>query len=344
MAKQPNEPAARGAEGAPEVASEVIDVHAHVVLEETLGAAGDAGPVLEDGEAPRFRAGDHVLEGVRYRGSPFMDVELRLQRMDAAGIDRQVLSPNPLTFFHHLEASTAVAFARRHNDALAALVATQDRLDGFAQLPLQAPDAAAEELRRAVDELGLRGAYVGTRTTRELDDPAFDALWSAAVELDVPVMLHPAPDAVDAPTRDPRLGRWDLELLIGFAYDETLAVATLVYGGVLRRFPELDVCISHGGGAAPYLYGRLAAAARQRPWAPEWLREPDAFEEQLRRLWFDCHVHDPRALDLLASTVGTDRLVFGTNFAGWDQGASGTVAAVAGTVHANTARLLARGR
>ena len=321
--------------------AQVIDIHAHAVLPGLYGAAGSHGPWAEPGPTPRFHSGGHVLDGVEYAGTVFTDPDLRVARMAEHGIDRQVLSPNPLYYFHHLEPAVATPFARRHNQLLAELVDERAALDGFALLPLQDPAAAAAELERAVRELGMVGAYVGTRTTRELDDPAFDDLWRTFVDLDVPLCLHPAPDAVDAPTSDPRLGRWDLDLIVGFPYDETLAVATLVYGGVLDRHPRLDVCISHGGGAAPYLYGRMAAAARSRPWSPEWLREDGRFEQLLRRLWFDCHVHDPRASHLLVDVVGRDRVVFGTNFGGWDQGhAPPSGDDLAGQMHANTARLL----
>ena len=93
-------------------AARIIDFHAHVVLEETFGAAGEHGPELtiaEDGR-PLFRAGGYRLHGVRYRGSPFMDAEVRLAAMDRAGIDCQVLSPNPLTYFHFIDVPSAVAF------------------------------------------------------------------------------------------------------------------------------------------------------------------------------------------------------------------------------------------
>lgn len=318
-----------------------IDVHAHVVLEGTMGAAGEHGPELVE-DPPSYRVGGYVLQGVRYRGSPFMDVEARLAAMDAAGIDIQVLSPNPLTYFHHLPADAATAFCRRHNDELAALVGEHpDRLMGFAALPLQDPSAAADELARAVGDLGMRGAYVGIESAAgQLDDPAMDELYAAFVELDVPLMLHPAPDGIDGPVRDPRLGRWDLQLLLGFAADETLALATLVYGGVLHRHPALDVCISHGGGAMPYLFGRMAAAAEKRPWAPDWLAEPGAFDRLLRRVWFDSHVHHGGALGLLADVVGPDRIVFGTNFAGWDQGGGTDLGPLEDPVRANTHRLL----
>jgi aminocarboxymuconate-semialdehyde decarboxylase len=120
--------------------------------------------------------------------------------------------------------------------------------------------------------------------------------------------------------RDPRLARFDLELVVGFAAEETLAVATLIYGGVLDRHPALDVCLTHGGGATPFLFGRMHAAARARPWAPGELKADGAFEERLHRLWFDALVHDERALRFLAEIVGEEHLVPGTNFAGWDEG------------------------
>ena len=99
-----------------------IDTHAHVVLAETEGAAGAYGPeVLFDGEVPIYRIGKYRLRGVQYRGSAFMDLQVRLKRMDQAGIDVQVLTPNPLTYFHYIEPAAALAFSRIHNDALAAI-------------------------------------------------------------------------------------------------------------------------------------------------------------------------------------------------------------------------------
>ena len=320
-----------------------IDVHAHVVLEETFGTAGVHGPTLADEDGvPVFRVGSYCLRGVRYRGGPFMDPEKRLAAMDAARIGVQVLSPNPLTYFHHVAAREAIAFCRRHNDALAKLVrAHAPRLLGFAALPMQDVSAALDELDRARG-LGLLAGYVGTEFGTLLDAPALDRFYAGCVERDVPLFLQPAPAGIDGPPGDARLGRFDLDLVMGFAAEETLTVATLIYGGVLDRHPRLDVCISHGGGAAPYLVGRMAAAARKRAWAPAAIRPDGAFEERLARLWYDVHVHDERALGLLRSVVGDERLVYGTNFAGWDQAEPQPLGALGETLTRNAARLLRR--
>ncbi len=326
----------------------MIDIHAHIVLESVLGAAGALGPELDDGDPDSgrpscFRVGEYELIGVRYRGSAFMDLDLRLAAMDGAGIDLQVLSPNPLTYFSHVEAQWADQFCRRHNEELAALVArAPDRLRGFAQLPMQDPDLACAELERAVGELGLLAPYLGTDLGRPLDDPAFDQFWSTCVQLDVPVFLHPAPDGIDRPRRDERLARFDGDLWLGFLYEETIAVTSLILGGVLDRHPSLDVCVSHGGGATSWLAERMEHAARTRPWGPSSLAATGAVGERLARLWWDAHVGGPRALAALRSAFGTGRLVAGTNLAGWDQSADPAWgdADLAATMDANARRLL----
>lgn len=329
----------------------MIDLHAHVVLDAALGRAGPLGPWLDDGDEatgrpPSFAVGDYRLVGVRYRGTPFMDLAARLDVMDRLGIELQVLSPNPLTFFSHSDPGWTASFCRDHNDAMAALVAlAPDRLAGFAQLPMQDPAAAVAELRRAVTGLGLLAPYVDTDPGRPLDAPELDERGEACVELDVPVFCHPAPDGIGRPRRDARLERFDGDLWLGFAYEETLAVSALVLGGVLDRFPTLDVCVSHGGGTTSWLAERMAHAARTRPWASAALREPGAVEARLRRLWWDAHVGGPHALGALLDTFGPDHVVGGTNLAGWDQSDDPALGdrALGAAMDANARRLLRLG-
>lgn len=321
----------------------VIDVHAHAVLAESMGAAGSFGPEIgatEEGK-PWFRVGDYRLDGVRYVGSPFMDPDLRIAQMDRAGIDWQLLSPNPLTYFHFIPAPEAIAFCRTHNDALAAAVAPRaNRLGAVAALPMQDIAAACAELRRAVTELGMLGAEIGTDMPQPLDAPEMDALYATCVELDVPLFIHPGPAGIDGPKGDPALKRYDLDVVLGFAAQEVLAVATLIYGGVLERHPKLDLCLSHGGGAMGYLFGRMKKAAQKRPWSRDSLRAEGGFEAQLSRIWFDNHLNNDASLDLLVQRIGDDRLVFGTNFVGWDAPEAGEAHAIDPKLARNARRLL----
>lgn len=324
--------------------AQTIDVHAHAVLEATMGAAGKYGPELGREAAPRFRVGNYELHGVKYRGSPFMEIDLRLKAMEAAGLDFQVLSPNPLTYFHFIEPDAGRTYCRTHNDALAELIKPhRDRFAAFASVPMQDVGFAIEETQRAVHELGMLGPYIGTDFGRPLDDPSLDAFYAALVAMDVPLFIHPAPAGIDGPAGDANLKKFDLDIIIGFTAQETIAVARLIFGGVLDRHPKLDICLSHGGGATGYVFGRMAKAAKKRPWASAELRADGAFEALLNRLWFDIHVHADDSLELLKSHVNNDHLVFGTNFAGWDQ-QPGNVREEARAYTDNARKLLRAGR
>jgi aminocarboxymuconate-semialdehyde decarboxylase len=291
----------------------VIDLHAHVVLEDAFGVAGAYGPELgDDNGVPFFRVGNYVMKPSRYRSSVFMDVERRLGDMDKMGIDCQLLSPNPLTFFGGIEAGPAIDFAKANNDAMAELVSRHpDRLLGSASLPLQDPDAACAELERAVKDLGLLAGYTGTNYGFDLDDPCLDDFYRTLVSLDVPLLLHPAVNNGVDKAPDERLHRFGLDLIVGYTYEETLAVAALVLGGVFDRHPDVDICISHGGGAIAFLAQRFDSMASARG------TESD-FAAALGNLWFDSHLDAGPARDLVTSVVGTDRMVYGTNFGGWD--------------------------
>ena len=190
----------------------MIDVHAHVVLTEVLGAAGPAGPEMgQDAQGnPWYRAGDYVLNGVRYLETPFTDVNLRLNLMAQMGIERQVLSPNPLTYFHGIEASLATNFCRVHNQAMHDLVeAHPEKLMGLGALPMQDIPQAMDELSW-IKERGFVGAAIGTWPGCDLHDRALDPFYETVQELDLPLFLHPTPSGIDRPK-----DRAALPLLLG---------------------------------------------------------------------------------------------------------------------------------
>lgn len=295
----------------------VIDTHAHVFLSGVLGACGEAGPELtvQDG-VQTFRAGSYSIRHVRFRDSPMSDPEKRLALMDRMGIDVQLLSPYPILYFYDQPEAVAVPFCRRHNDEMAALVRRfPKRLRGLATLPMQAPGAARDELRRAVEELGLVGAYLGRSFAgRELSDDAYRPLWQEFECLGIPAVVHPGP--LDVGGRSSK-GKWDLDLILGFAVDETFAVAELVLGGVLDRHPALVAVIPQGGGFAPFVRARFQAGLAKRPWGAKLLSRP--FNEIWNQLVFDSLVGEPVTLEYLVRTHGSERIVLGTNFAAWDQ-------------------------
>ncbi len=298
--------------------NEVVDVHAHILLPGVMGCCGAAGPEMginADG-VHFFRAGDYRLENVKFVGSPFSDVDMRLDKMNELGIDRQLISPNPLTYFYHEPGRDAISFNRRHNDIVGEISRAHPCLSGAASLPLQDPDESCAELNRSVTQLGLVASYVGTDINGvPLSDRRFDELWSEHERLGVPVVIHPGPRTSYSPL-EPFLGQLELDIVVGFAIDEGLAVAHLLLFGVLDRHPKLHVHVAHGGGFAPYQKGRMQAALQKRPWGPTALTRP--FDDQWSQLSFDTAVHRDDALGFLVATEGADRVLLGSNFAGWD--------------------------
>jgi len=247
-------------------------------------------------------------QGFRYPlADEFLDARAKLAQMDRLGIDVSALSSAPTLFFYDEPPERAVPFARRSNDALAELVAGERRLEGLATLPLQAPADAAAELRRAVSELGFRGAQIGTNCGRQqLDAPELEPVFAAAAELEVALVLHPY-------YVGPKPGLEDFYLTnsVGNPLDTCVAAVRLIHSGILDRLPRLRVVLVHAGGFLPFQLGRFDHAYDVRPEPKAHIsRRPSSY---LDRFWFDTITHADPALEFLASLVGPDHLVVGTD-------------------------------
>jgi aminocarboxymuconate-semialdehyde decarboxylase len=221
----------------------------------------------------------------------------------------QVLSAAPQTYLYDHDASLGAACASLQNDEIAKLVkAHPDRFLGIATLPLQAPQRAAEELRRAVRTLGFHGAMIGSNVHgKNLDDPALEPLWATAAYLDALILIHP----YNVAGAD-RLRSYYLNNLIGNPLDTTIAAACLVFGGVLERHPKLKVLLVHGGGFVPYQAGRWVHGWKVRP-------EPQVHLKQspvpwIDRFYYDTILHAKPQLEFLVDSVGASRVLLGSDY------------------------------
>jgi aminocarboxymuconate-semialdehyde decarboxylase len=234
------------------------------------------------------------------------DVDVRLSEMDDLGVDRHAVSLPPFLF-----CSTAddERFARgivaAGNDELATYVAdAPDRLVGLGSVALGWP-GAAEEARRALDELGMAGIAIGSRGGgRDLDDPVNDDLWALLSERRAFVFLHPSgvPDAH-------RQADFWLPQLVGYPMETALAVARLVFGRVLDRHP-LNLCLAHGGGCLPALRGRLDMGWERKEVARTTAVKPSEFTD---RLYYDTAVFSATLLRRLVEDVGAEHVLLGTD-------------------------------
>ena len=241
--------------------------------------------------------------------------ELRLEEMDEAGIDVQVLSHGaPAT--QRLDPETAVWLARDVNDRLARVIAAHpDRFAGFATLPTPNPQAAADELDRTVSELGFKGAMIhGLTNGLFLDDKRFWPVFERAQALDVPLYLHPAvphPAVVEAYYQD---YLQDFPALLTAAWGFTVETATqairIVLSGVLDAYPGLKIILGHIGEGLPFLLWRIDHAL-SRP-----NNRPLSFREQFSRHFYITTSGNFSTPALLCSMMelGVDRILFSVDW------------------------------
>jgi aminocarboxymuconate-semialdehyde decarboxylase len=294
------------------MATPTIDVHAHILTEETIRLLQSEAPKV----APKLTEVDDQFGTLDVAGNVYRhfprggwDLERRLQDMAAAKVDLQVLSVCPQTFLYAQPPALAATFARIQNEQLAKLAkARPDRFLAIATVPMQAPKLAADELRHAMRVLGLRGMQIGSNIAgKNLDDPELEPVWAAAGELGAFILLHP----INVAGAD-RLKSYYLGNLIGNPLDTTIAAACLVFSGVLERHPALKICLAHGGGFVPYQAGRFLHGWHVRKEPKSKLPKPPT--DSLRRFFFDTIVHSKEVLEFLVGNAGANRVLLGSDY------------------------------
>src|SRR5438034_5960238 len=252
---------------------------------------------------------------IKYRGArffgvtpPMTDVALRLEDMDRVGIDVEVVSlSTPNVFF--TDASHQPEIARLVNDSYAELIAEHPaRFKGFASIPMDAPDAALNELHRAIDELKLNGVILLSNIGgKPLTAPEYRTFFEEANRMKLCIFLHPMLPANAEPFREYVLGP-----IIGFPFDTTLAVARMCYDGMFRELPDIRWIIGHLGGAVPYLMERMDNGWRDFPECREKIDElPSTY---LKRLYYDTVSFSSHTLNMVREMVGTGHMVMGSDY------------------------------
>ena len=245
--------------------------------------------------------------------------EGRIGAMDAAGIDRQVLShwsPGVQAF----EPAQGTELARLVNDRLAeAIRRYPERFAGLATVAPQDPGAAAQEIERAVSSLGLNGVMINSHTNSEhLDQPKFWPILEAAQALDTPVYLHPRtpPAQMYEAYADYLMDR----ALWGYAAEASLHVVRLFMGGVFDEFPRLKVVLGHMGEGIPFWLDRLDQVA-SRTGMPDLQRKPSEYFKNNIMVTTSAMFWDP-VLSFCLDVLGAERIMFAVDspFASSDQG------------------------
>jgi aminocarboxymuconate-semialdehyde decarboxylase len=176
-------------------------------------------------------------------------------------------------------------------------------------VPMQNIDMAIAEMRRCRSELGFRAIEIGSNIDGiNLDDPSFYPLWEAAQGIDMGIFVHPW-NMVGGDRMDRYWGKW----LVGMPAETTLAITSMIFGGVFDKFPRLKVMFAHAGGAFPFTLGRISHGWNCRPDLVNVHNVSDPYT-YVGKFWVDSITHDRDALRYLVSLLGADRIAYGTDY------------------------------
>jgi len=217
----------------------IIDVHAHVTPQRFQRA------IEQGGDWHGLDGSFGELDNERNLWGP----EQRIEEMDKLGVDVQVVSPTDCYYAYDRDPQNTLEIAADANEEMAEMARDYpDRFMGIGTLPMQSTELACKEMERAMGELGLVGFMIDDHVNNlTYDDPVFDEFWSTANELEAFFLIHQfQPTLVTS-----RTDKYFLLNSIGNLVDRTVTFGTLVYGGVIDRYPKLKICFAHAGGYIP---------------------------------------------------------------------------------------------
>ena len=255
----------------------------------------------------RMMIGDKFFREIE---SNCWDPKVRIKECDEHHISIQVLSTIPILFSYWAQAKDAYDVSRFLNDHIADVVRRfPDKFIGLGTLPMQDPQLAILEMERCVNTLGLAGIEIGSHINEwNLNDPALNEFYAAAEEMDACLFVHPW----DMVGKEKMLQYW-LPWLVGMPAESSLAICSMIFGGVFERFPKLRVAFAHGGGSFPGTYGRIRHGFEVRPdlLAVDNPHHPDKY---LGKFWVDTLVHDEDMLHKLIKLFGKEKIALGTDY------------------------------
>jgi len=290
-----------------------IDIHHHYLPPSLLEEAKRNGKALGV-EAKETKDGETALS---FSGKPaftvsadLSDLEGRFQMMERGKIAIGALIAHTASLGYPLEGKHGEAWCRLYNEGIRGLTLKHpDRFVGLAAVPLQDPPRAASVLEHALRELKFCGGYIGSNVNGQYyNSETFDPFWQKAQELDALIVMHPEDVAGSE-----KMGPYGLRLICGNPADSTLSLAFMSYSGVFDRFPNLKLCVLHGGGFFPYQLGRLdqGFAVRRGSRAAQASSSPSVY---LKNLYFDTMIYRVDALEYLKRIAGAHHLMVGTDY------------------------------
>lgn len=291
-----------------------IDIHTHIMPEhipnwfEKFGYGEDF--IHLEHHKPccaRMIKGDKFFREVE---SNCWEPKDRLKDMEATQVDVQVLSTIPVLFNYWAKPEHGLETSRFFNDHIAQCVYLHpERFIGLGTLPMQDIDLAIGEMERVIKELKMPGIELGSNINQvNLSDERFFPFWEAAQELNCSIFIHPW-----EMMGEDKMSKYWLPWLVGMPAETSRAICSLIFGGVMEKFPKLKFAFAHGGGSFPATVGRVEHGFKVRPDLCA-IDNPINPRDYLGRFWVDSLVHDQDSFQLLLKTIGEHKICCGSDY------------------------------
>jgi aminocarboxymuconate-semialdehyde decarboxylase len=289
-----------------------VDIHTHILPENIpnfKAKFGYGGFIHLDHHKPccaRMMMDDRFFREIE---DNCWDAEARMKECNHQHVDVQVLSTVPVMFSYWAKPKDTLEVAMFLNDHIAGIVHDYPkRFIGLGTLPLQEPSMAIKELERC-KEIGLQGIQIGSHVNDwNLSDPKLFPVFEACQDLEMAVFVHPW-DMMGKT----KMEKYWLPWLVGMPAESSLAICSMIFGGVFERLPKLKVAFAHGGGSFPATIGRIEHGFNVRPDLCA-VDNPINPRDYLGKFYLDSLVHDPAMLDYIVKLVGEDKVALGTDY------------------------------
>ncbi len=289
-----------------------IDIHTHIIpknLPDFKKKYGYGGFISLEHHKPccaRMMVDDKFFREIE---DNCWDADVRISDCGNHGIDVQVLSTIPVMFSYWAKAIDALDLSKYLNDHIASIVIDYPkRFVGLGTVPLQDTALAIKELERCM-HIGLRGVQIGSHINdMNLDAPELFPFFQAAEEMNASVFVHPW----DMMGKE-KMNKYWLPWLVGMPAESSLAICSMIFGGVFERLPKLKVAFAHGGGSFPATIGRIEHGFNVRPDLVA-INNKENPRKYLGKFYLDSLVHDPMMLDLIINLIGADKVALGTDY------------------------------
>ena len=289
-----------------------IDIHNHIIPEkmphwaEKFGYGGFIHLDHHKAGCARMMVGDKFFREV---GANCWDAEVRMKECDHHGVHVQVLSTIPVMFSYWAKPQDCLDVSKFLNDHIADIVRRwPGRFEGLGTIPLQDPELAIAELERC-KQIGLKGVQIGSHVNDwNLNAPELFSVFKACQEMGMAIFVHPW----DMMGTD-KMQRYWLPWLVGMPAETSLAICSMIFGGIFERLPQLRVAFAHGGGSFPATIGRIQHGFDCRPDLVA-IDNNVAPRNYLGKFYLDSLTHDAAALDYIVKLVGANRVAMGSDY------------------------------